>query len=119
MRKGDTIRVAKQPSNQWVGIVGEVGVIDEIKDDYAQIDTFDLKRQKQSGSGSVPIDCLEPYSDSRLRAALETREREMAATLAACEARQKKWSELVRKVATENGISCELAEKVMEIGRSF
>jgi len=118
VKPGDRIRVAKRPPLNWF-VHGLVGVIDEVYGDLAVIDTFDLETQKLSGSGSVPLDCLEPYSDPRLESAIARREREIESCRVDCEARDRRWKDLVVKIAAEHGVSVEATDKIMQAGKDF
>lgn len=68
MKAGDIVKVVKQPSNQFADIVGEVGFIEEIAGDLAQITTFESDG-RCGGSGSVPLRCLRPETGARWREA--------------------------------------------------
>lgn len=60
---GDLVRVIRQPENQHVRLLGEVGFIDELLEvgscgTYAQIQTLCLD-SFLGGYGGVPVSCLE------------------------------------------------------------
>ncbi|KKK91684.1 hypothetical protein LCGC14_2710460 [marine sediment metagenome] len=60
MKPGDKVLIARQPSNQWVKLQGEKGIINEIHGDFAEITTYsDNDWWTAKGWGTVPLDCLE------------------------------------------------------------
>jgi hypothetical protein len=58
LQVGNLVRVVRQPSNQIVQLVGDVGVINEILNDMADITTIHLDGSA-AGCGAVPLFCLE------------------------------------------------------------
>lgn len=59
MQTGDVVCVVQQPANLLPQIVGDVGYVEQVKGDYAQIQTLHLDGSL-AGTGSVPIACLAP-----------------------------------------------------------
>lgn len=53
---GDRVLIARQPWNQCVQLVGEVGTIREIEGDLAEVHT------DAHGFGTVPLACLNPLT---------------------------------------------------------
>lgn len=63
----DRIRIARQPTNQWVSVKGEVGLIEEIHGDLCDVRTFNISPEGGCGGwGTVPLDCLESFSSPLL-----------------------------------------------------
>ena len=62
LKIGDNVVIARQPKNQCVRLVGEIGIITEICDDGLYTvecyDAFKLTRVP-TGTGRVPPECLE------------------------------------------------------------
>lgn len=121
VKVGDTVRVARQPLNQWIKICGEVGEVDEIDEASGDVSirTFDLAGQHVSGLGTVPVGCLEPYSDPRLDATIARHRAELAAVRADMESRRVRWNALVDGVAKKHGITHAAAEEILQAGSDF
>jgi len=69
-KEGDLILIARQPTNQFVQLVGEKGYIEEVGDGsdgkfYYNVRT--LTERGLGGAGTVPEDCLEPCETTELR----------------------------------------------------
>jgi len=63
MKKGDLVRIAKQPPDLLPQVVGEVGFIEEVLEGYASFQGLKTTGDR-SGCGSVPLDCLVPETSS-------------------------------------------------------
>ena len=62
LQVGDIVRISRQPHDLLVQVVGEVGYIEEIKGEHSVF--VGLRRQGGlSGSGTVPLSCLDPEPD--------------------------------------------------------
>ncbi len=56
------VRVARQPENQFVGLVGEVGFVYEVqKGDLREVYTLRVDGS-MGGCGSIPVSCLQDAS---------------------------------------------------------
>lgn len=118
----DRVKIARQPSNQVVQLVGEIGVINEISADgsLCNITTFGLGLGSSScGHGTVPTDCLEPFSSPVLEQKIAAREAELQQMLSEGEARTKRWRDLVFELSAKHHIPADVVEEIMDAGRSW
>jgi len=122
---GDLVKVVKQPPNQHVHLVGEVGFIDEIADckegdiPYAQIQTLRLERPSFAGGhsslggcGAVPLDCLKPETQQCWIDAKRKHDEHIAEVRAEGEAFSRHVNEGIAKIAEKHGLSVEEVETI-------
>ncbi|MCK9567426.1 hypothetical protein M0R72_00585 [Candidatus Pacearchaeota archaeon] len=118
---GDLVKVVKQPPNQHVHLVGEVGFIDEIVEGdvpYAQIQTLHLD-SFLGGCGAVPIDCLEPERGQCWIDAKRKHDEHIADVRAKGEAFSKHVNDGIAKIAEKYGLSVEMVEAISSEVRSL
>jgi hypothetical protein len=129
---GDLVKVVKQPHNQHVHLVGEVGFIDEIEDckegdvPYAQIQTLRLVRpsfagghSSPGGCGSVPLDCLEPETQQCWIEAKQKYDEHIEKVRAEGIAFSRHVNEGIAKIAEKHGLSVEQVEAISAEVRSL
>jgi hypothetical protein len=114
----DIVRVVEQPKNQIVGLVDEVGYIEEIQGEYANIQTM-YPDGRRSGCGSVPLKCLAPEPGEQWKRAKEKIEAADAKYLAEAEAYSARWNDNLAKVAAKYRVSVETARAIHEELASF
>lgn len=119
-KAGDRVRIASQPPNQIVPLIGEVGVIEEIDGDFCNVSVFSLEPDSNlAGSGTVPLGCLEPFQSPVLKSKLAARQRILDETLVIARARQESWTKLVTETAERFKLDADVVEEIMDIGRSW
>lgn len=116
-KEGDRVRIARQPSNQWVQLVGEVGLIEEIRGGLCNIQTFSTNGT--SGWGTVPLDCLEPYRSPLLEQKIAERQADLDRVRRQCEARQRDWQKLVGDTAAEFSLPTDTVATILRRGREW
>lgn len=57
IEKGDLVRIIQQPPNQFVKLVGVIGIVTDIQDEYADIDAI-------VGTGTIPLSCLSKLNET-------------------------------------------------------
>lgn len=114
----DVCRIVRQPSNQIVKLVGEVGFIEEILDDWANIQTLKLDGSI-AGVGSVPLSCLEKETDPRWLKAKELRDQYLNQLMAEGLERGKCWQNKLAEVAERFSLTKEKVETIYSELRSF
>lgn len=121
---GDLVHVVKQPQNQHVHLVGEVGFIEEIEDckegdiPYAQIQTLRLD-SFLGGVGAVPLNCLEPEHGQCWIDAKIKHDEHITNVRAEGEAFRRHVNDGIVKIAEKHGLSVEEVEAISSEVRSL
>lgn len=115
---GDVCRIVQQPTNQIVRLVGDVGFIEEILGEYANIQTLKLDGSI-AGAGSVPLSCLQKETDPRWLKAKELRDQYMDKLMAEGLERGKRWQNKLSEVAEKNSLTKEQVETIYSELSSF
>ena len=110
---GDIVCVVRQPRNQFASIEGERGFIEEIKGEYANIQTLHLDGTT-AGCGSVPLNCLKLDLDPRWHQAKLKHEMRLSQYLEQMQAWSKRWENEVARVAKLYGVSDDVALKIYQ-----
>jgi len=111
---GDRVRIARQPGNQWVGLVGEVGVIEEIHGDLCNIQAYN--ENGTSGWGTVTLDCLEPYQSPILEQTITRRQAELDRLRREIEERQKRWQKFLTDLSVEFSLPVDTVAEIIRRG---
>lgn len=104
MKIGDVVRIAFQPDNQFMDLVGQRGHIEEIQGQYLRLETFS-QDGRATGGGTVTMRSVVPENDPSWAYAKEVLDQERARVLKAAEDRQRLWLAHVNHVATKNGVT--------------
>jgi len=105
------VRIARQPKRQMVQLVGERGVILEIKDGYADVRCYCVSGG-WGGGGWVDLDCLELDGGADLKAAHEAYEAKEAIYRTDCERRGNNWRAKFLQVSKKYGITLDQVREI-------
>lgn len=100
----DIVRIVKQPPNEHVSLVDQVGFIDEISERYCSLRTLKLDGSL-NGMGTVPLDCLQAELRPEWRAAYDRYKVNLNALSARMRDYSKLHDALVHELAVKYGIS--------------
>lgn len=103
---GDIVRIARQPDDVKVHIVGEVGYIDSLSPTHAGFLGLKLDGST-SGGGSVKLYCLEHENSAQWRRAKEIHDREFEQRLEESRARTERYHARMTELSAKYGISVE------------
>jgi hypothetical protein len=117
-KAGDRVMIARQPKSQWVPLVGEVGVIDEIQGEHCMVRTYSMNGGC-GGSGTLPLSCLEPFASKALEVQIADYQASLDRLSSQAEARKSKWNQLVLETSTRTGVDINLVEEILLIGRQW
>jgi hypothetical protein len=106
---GDIVRVARQPDDILLHIVGKVGYIDELNETYVIFMGLKLNGS-MSGCGSVQLDCLEHENSAQWKQAKELRDAKAALSFAESKARSERYAARMAELSAQYGISVENAK---------
>lgn len=118
LKSGDLCRIIQQPSNQIVRLVGNVGFIEEVLDDYANIQTLKLDGSI-AGVGSVPLCCLQQENDPQWVKAKELRDQQFNQLMIEGLERGKRWQTKLTEVAEKNSLTKKQVEAIYSELNSF
>lgn len=113
MNIGDVCRVIIQPKNLLPKIVGEVGFISEIKDDYALFDALKLDGST-SGAGAVPLNCLQKVNDVEWLNAKAIRDEKFDKLFKEGMKRTRHYQVLLKEVAAKHSITTKQVEEIYQ-----
>lgn len=118
-KEGDRVRIARQPKNQWVSLVGEVGIIEEIQDDHCMVRTYSMDGGC-GGSGTIPLSCLEPFQSKALEVQIAEYQASLDKLTAEAEARKSAWNTFVEETALKySSIGKTKVERLLLLGRQW
>ena len=106
MKARDLVRVARQPADLKIRILGEVGYISEIRDGWVLI-TLLHEDGSLKGCGGVPLDCLDPVTDPAWLAVMAKYDAKLAAQIKASNDFLAKIDAKALELATLHGITPE------------
>lgn len=118
LKVGDVCRVFRQPSDTTVRVVGEVGFISEILEEYASITTLRLDGS-MAGAESIPISCLKKETDIRWKKAKELRDQQFNQLMEEGLERGRRWQNKLAEVALKNFLTKEQVEVLYSELRDF
>lgn len=118
--KHDLVKIATQPSNQWVHLVGECGYISEVQEvideeQFYEITTLGLENNCY-GCGSVPERCLKEHVTPQLLQARNARLAQQQAAFDQYTKLQAAFEKAMRGVAAKWEIPY---EKLLEMRRDI
>ncbi len=116
MKEQDIVRVIKQPKNQIVQLIGEVGFITELNDKYpehANIETLKLN-DDCGGCGTVPLDCLEIVDDPKWIEAKKKSDEKKAKSLAESIAYSDRYKKRIANIAKKFGLSVKTIRDIQQ-----
>lgn len=113
MKVGDICRVVSQPPDMIVTIVGKIGFIDEINDEYA---SFEALRRDGSidGAGAVPLSCLRVETDPVWIHAKALRDQYLAEILKEGLERTRRWQLKLTEVAEKYSLTVKQVEDLYQ-----
>jgi hypothetical protein len=100
----DIVRIVKQPPNEHVSLVGQVGFIDEISEHWCSLHAVNLDGSS-SGLGTIPLDCLQAEPDPKWREACDRYRAYIDKLGAGMREYAKRHDALVHELAVKHGIS--------------
>jgi shikimate kinase len=108
LKEGDLVRIVKQPPYVVVQVIGEVGILSEIKENYS---IFDAIRRNGSvgGGGAVPLDCLVLEQSAEWLRAKDIYLANQAKILKEAEDRTARYKALLKETAEKYGVTQEAA----------
>lgn len=113
---GDLVRVSRQPEGMIVHIEGKVGYIDELHQNGTHALFTALKVDGTlSGSGTIPLDCLELEGAAHWKVAKGIHDADLEKRIRESVARSERYAAGIAEIAATHGIS---AQKVEEISQS-
>ncbi len=113
MKIGDICRVVSQPPNMIVTIVGKVGFISEIKDDYVSFESLRIDGSID-GAGAIPLSCLKIENDPVWLHAKELRDQYMAKILEEGLERGRRWRSKLLEVAEKYSLTVKQVEDLYQ-----
>lgn len=108
---GDIVRVARQPEDMGVHIVGEVGYIDSLTPTHAGFNGLKLDGSP-SGYGSVQLNCLEHEDSAQWKVAKGLRDAAFEKAVAESLARSERYAARMVELSAKYGISVENAKSL-------
>jgi predicted RNA-binding protein with RPS1 domain len=113
MKIGDICRVVSQPPNMIVTIVGKVGFISEIKDNYVSFESLKIDGSID-GAGTIPLSCLRAESDPVWLHAKELRDQYIAKILEEGLERGRRWQSKLLEVAEKYSLTVKQVEDLYQ-----
>ena len=111
MKKGDIVRVFKQPKDMYHQVEGEIGFIEETNKTHASI--MALRPDGSCGGGGrVPLDCLTLETDPAWLRAKKAYDARMDALRKEYDLRTKRYNKVLKHVAKKYNISKKKAENI-------
>lgn len=112
---GDLVRVARQPNEMNVHIEGQVGYIDELDPNgtHARINALKVDGTL-SGSGTVPLDCLELEGAAHWKVAKGIHDADLERRSLEHAARAKRYAAGIAEIAYDYGISTHEVEGISQ-----
>ena len=112
MNKDDLVRISAQPANQWLPLVGKVGIVEEVCGDAVQFVAIS-KDGEATGMGTVPASSLTAEEDPDWQKAARSYFERMEALRKIGEDRIRRYKEHVEKVAAMFEVSVETVEGIL------
>lgn len=106
---GNLVRVARQPKDMMVHIVGEVGYIDSLTPTHAGITCLKLDGSV-SGCGTVQLDCLEHEDSAQWKVAKGLRDAAFERSVTESVARSERYAARMAELSAKYRISVENAK---------
>lgn len=111
MKVGDIVRVARQPSDLFPSIEGNVGFVEELQGAYARIITLHADGTG-AGGGSVPIACLEIEVSPVWASAKRIYDDVFARGLEESLARGRRYKDALSRIAGRHGLTTEMVAAI-------
>lgn len=113
MNVGDICKVISQPHNIFVNIVGKVGFISEIKDDYVYFESLRVDGSI-CGSGAIQLSCLEIENDPIWLHAKSLRDQYVAKIREEGLERGRRWQSKLLEVAEKYSMTVKQVEDLYQ-----